>query len=110
MDNIVDASFNIEMVSATDFIITCELTVSKITLSGSGAIYSGEDISSFASSNLLMLGAISQELNILIDNTLSGIFQDADVVALQELPTYENDKFNTEFNVSMYHLHQLILG
>lgn len=101
MDNIVDASFNIEMVSATDFVITCELTVSKITLSGSRATYSGEDISSFASSNLLMLGAISQELNILIDNTLSGIFQDADVVALQDLPTYESDKFNAEFNVSL---------
>ena len=101
IDNTVDASFNIEMESATDLKITCELTVDKITLSGSGATYTGDEISVLETTNQLILGAIAQELSVALDNTLSESFQNADVVALQVLPTYSDGKFHAEFTVNL---------
>ncbi len=101
VDNLVDATFNIELVTATDFKITCELTVSKITLSGREATYSEGEISTIARTDQLLLGAIAQELSTLLGNTLSTTFEDATLQALQVLPTYSDGKFHADYDVNI---------
>lgn len=100
-NNVIKAEFNIELVTATDFKITCELTVTNITLSGSGATYTGAEIETIASTNQMLLGAISQELSTLLGSTISTTFKDAYMLALQVLPTYSDGKFHAEYNVNL---------
>jgi len=100
-DNLIDATFNIDIITATDFRITCELTVSKITLSGSGATYDAGEISTMATTNQLLLGAISQELNTKLGGAISTTFENAEVQALQDIPEYSGGKFNADYDVNI---------
>ena len=104
-DNIIQASFDFQMLSATELAVYVELDVSKITRTGRETSYTAEDISSLASSSstsdLLILGAIENELSILTLETLQNIFQDSKITTLKELPDYENSIFYDEYNVNL---------
>ena len=100
-NNLVNATFNIELVSATNFSINIELIVNKLTLSGSDVSYTGEEIESIANTDPSLLGAIEYELQILIKNTLTQSFEKNNVKSLKVLPNYENNKFYNTFNVDL---------
>ena len=100
-DNLVDASFNIEITSATEFNISVELDVSKITLTGTGTSYTRGQIEALSADNPYVLGAIEHEINILLFNTLLNIFKGAIVKTSSVLPTYENNKFYEKYTVNL---------
>jgi len=101
VENNINAHFDINMISATDFRISCEITVNKIKLSGSGTTYTSNQIESFSTTNPGMLGAISYQLQISINETLSASFKDSEVKALNQIPTYKNGKFYDDFSVNL---------
>jgi hypothetical protein len=101
IENIVEARFNIEIDSATDFKITAEVTVSKLTLTASGTTYTGSEISTIAASNLETLGAIKYVLREMIFKQIDKIFTDAVIIPVELLPSYENEKFYDNFNVNL---------
>jgi len=104
-NNLINATFNIELVSATNFSINIELIVNKLTLSGSGVSYTGEEIEEIANTDQLLLGAIEYELQILIKNTLTQSFEKNNVKSIKVLPNYENNKFFNTFNVDLTSLY-----
>lgn len=101
INNLVDATFNIELASATNFTINIEIIVNKLTLSGSGVTYTGEEIELIANTDQLILGAIEYELQILTKNTLTQSFEKNNVKSLRILPSYENSKFYNNFSVDL---------
>ena len=102
INNLVDATFNIELTSATNFTINIEIKVNKLTLSGNGITYTGEEIESIANTDQLeLLGALEYELQILTKNTLTQSFEKNNVKSLRALPSYENSKFYNNFSVDL---------
>jgi len=107
IENNVDANFDIDMISATDFKINVNFVVNKLTLSGSENVYTGDDIKTIASSNQELLGAIKHELQIMVYNTITKTFnttktaKNAVITASNVLPTYENNKFYNDFIVNL---------
>lgn len=101
INNLVYATFNIDLVSATNFIVNIEIIVNKLTLSGSGVTYTGEEIDSIAKTDQLIFGAIEYELQILTKNTLTQSFDKNNVKSLRVLPTYEKSKFYNNFSVDL---------
>jgi len=101
IDNDIEADFTVQMDSATDFRLTVEIQVNKIKLTGSDTVYTGSEIETISGSNQMMLGAIAQELKVLLTSTVRNTFLNADVTALNVLPSYENQKFNDEYTVNL---------
>ena len=101
IENYIDVDFDVEMQSATSFDITAEVYVNKLTLTGSGTIYTHSDIASIASTNPEMLGAIKQELKILLTTTLSETFKNADISSQNILLDYDNGKFYDQLSVNL---------
>ena len=99
IENHVDAVFNVEMVSATDFRVNVELMVHRIMLSGSGITYTYEEINTL--SDLTILGAIEQELKVLLMNIIKESFKNAEVSSLNVLPAYKNERFYDDFIVNL---------
>jgi hypothetical protein len=89
------------MKSATDFKIGCDISVNKIKLTGSGKTYTSDQIEAISTTNQLLLGAIANELQISINETISKSFEKSIVNALNEIPTYENKKFHDDFTVNL---------
>ena len=98
-DNLIDADFDVEFVSATEFKITAELDVEKITLSVNGRTYDKDGISSIASSDQILLGAISYEVSSQIKNLLNNTFKYAIVEQIQEVSIYQNTLFHDTFSI-----------
>ena len=101
INNIINATFNIELVSATNFSVNVEIIVNKLTLSGSGVTYNSEEIESIAKTDQLILGAIEYELQILTKNTLTQSFEKNNVKSLKILPSYEKSKFYNNFSIDL---------
>jgi len=101
INNDINATFNIELASATNFSVNIEIMVNKLTLSGSGVTYTGEEIDLIATTDPLILGAIEYELQILTKNTLTQSFEKTNVKPLKVLPSYENSKFYNNFSVDL---------
>lgn len=110
-ENDIDANFNINMISATDFKINVSFVVNRLTLSGSETVYTGDDIKTIASSStpemLQMMGAIKHELQILLYDTITKTFnttktnKNALITASNVLPSYVSDKFYNDFTVNL---------
>ena len=98
---VVTGFFSIEMIHGTEFDISVELDVEKIVLTGRDTVYRSTDIEQLANENSLILGAIENELSVLISETLSESFKDAEVHAKNVLPTYQNNKFYDNFVVNL---------
>jgi hypothetical protein len=100
-NNLIDATFNVELASATNFSINIEIIVDKLTLSGSGVTYTGEEIESISTTDQLLLGAIEHELQILTRNTLTQSFDKTSVKSSRVLPSYENSRFYNNFSIDL---------
>jgi len=101
IETVIDAYFNIDLQSATDLVVDYEIYVTKIMLSVGEETYSGTDILEISNTNQVLLGAISQEINILVNGTLSDTFKNARIKSLQVLPDYVNGKFTGQFKVNL---------
>jgi len=100
-ENIVSATFKIDMESATDFKINVEIFVTKLTLSTSEKTYSAEEIKVISNSNSEQMGAIKYALKTMVFNQIQGTFINAKVTSLLELLNYENYNFYDEFIVNL---------
>ncbi|MDH7506578.1 MAG: hypothetical protein QHH15_02160 [Candidatus Thermoplasmatota archaeon] len=112
INNLIYATFNIELLSATNFTVNVEIIVNKITLSGNEGTYTGSEIETISKTDQLILGAIAYELQILTKNTLTQSFAKNNVKSLKAIPTYEKGKFFNGFSVdltpSYFNMHESI--
>ena len=82
----------------TNFSISAEIDVTKITLEASGTTYTGE----YIDNNIVgteTMGAIKYALRSILLNQIKDTFKNADVTPETELPSYENEKFYDSFQV-----------
>ena len=98
-ENIVSATFNIDMQSATDLKINVEATVTKLTLATSGRTYTAQEIKGISSPETM--GAIKYALKTMILDQLKVSFKNARITPTNELLTYENEKFYDEYLVNL---------
>lgn len=101
IENIVSATFNIDMQSATDLKINVEASVINLTLSSSGITYTAQEIKIISSTNPEKMGAIKYALKTMILDQLKASFVNAKVTSSNELLNYENEKFYDEYLVNL---------
>jgi len=101
IENRVDALIDIEFLTGTEFKIYIDMEVSKLALVASGTVYSKDEIKSISVTNPEIMGAIKYALKGLLTNQIKQTFENADVTAKYELPTYENDIFHDEYDVKL---------
>jgi hypothetical protein len=103
IDNYVDATFDIELRSSTDFKISVDMDVNKIT--AFETVYTKTDIQNLASSSIpddaYTLGGIMLILHDLLKNQTQTTFKNANVVPLNTKPTYKDSLFHEEYNVNL---------
>ena len=99
IENRVDANIDVEFVSATDLKINVNMDVSKLYLTASGRSYTREDIQ--AVTNTETMGAIKYALKSYLTTQMQQTFEFADITAITELPSYENDRFYDEYDVNL---------
>ena len=95
IENLVEANFNIELKSATDFKISVTMDVTRAV--AFGTIYDSNDIKNLATStdddDLEARGVIKRDLHEALKNQIETSFEKANVVPLNEKPFYEDDVF-----------------
>lgn len=101
IENIVSATFKIDMESASDLKINVEIFVTKLTLSTIEKTYSAEEIKVISNSNSEQMGAIKYALKTMIFNQIQATFINAKVTSLLELLNYENYNFYDEYIVNL---------
>ena len=97
----ISANINLNITTGTNFTTSIDVNVEKIYLSASGVTYTAEEIASLANNKPEILGAIKYALKNLILNQLKESFKDAKITPLMELPTYENNLFHDEYEISL---------
>lgn len=100
-ENDVIADITIVFSSGTSLHVDLTITVEKITLSASDTWYSGEEIESVSTSNPEIMGAIKYALKGMVTEQLRNTFKNAELIALTELPGYQDHKFYDEYNVTL---------
>jgi hypothetical protein len=99
----VDATFNIEMQSATDFKISVAMDVDRITVFG--MTYDHDDIQDLAASSDVSdiedMGAIKLSLSQLLESQLASTFKDSPVNTVTVKPTYGSGVFSSEYIVNL---------
>jgi len=102
-ESVVDARFDIELETTTDLKISVTMDVSEITVFDN--TYYSSDIQNFAQSTtndaIENMGAIKLRLRQLLEEQVVTSFENANVAALKEKPTYENTVFYDEFGVNL---------
>ena len=101
IENRVDAIIDIEFSTGTAFKINIDMEVSKLTLAASGTVYSKDEIKSISGTNPEIMGAVKYALKGLLTDQIKQTFENADVTAIYELPTYENGIFHDEYDVKL---------
>lgn len=99
INNRIDADIDIQFVSATDLKISIDMDVSKIYLTASGRTYERDDIQSIT--NIEIMGAIKYALKSYLTSQIQQTFEYAEITAINELPSYNNDKFSDEYDVNL---------
>jgi len=101
VDNYIDATFNIELRSATDFKISVAMNVHKIT--AFETVYTNEDIKNLGEKEdgSIIMGSIMQTLHNLLKNQTQTTFKEATVVFSSTIPTYKDSLFHEEYNVNL---------
>ncbi len=100
----VDAVIDIEFVTATDFKISITMDVNLITIYGT-TTYDNSEIQTLGASTtqdaIEDMGTIKGKLRQLIMEQIESSFENADVVAMNKKPTYENSRFFDEVSVNL---------
>ena len=100
--NSVEASFDIEIISATDLKVDCEVTTNIIKVESSEITYSSSDIEeNYTNGNEILLGVIGGQLQTYIKETLRDSFENAEIIPQNDYPVYENGKFHDTFNINL---------
>ena len=103
IDTVVDASFNIELVSATDFKTSIIMSVLQAT--AFGTTYDQTEIIGLATStdrdDIEALGVIKNNLHLSLYNQIKDIFEKAEIIVLNDKPTYSDGKFHEEYSVNI---------
>jgi len=97
-ENIIDSNITINIDDGTNFSISAEIDVTKISLEASGTTYTGEYIENNVVGTETM-GAIKYALRSVLLDQIKDTFENADVTPETELPSYENEKFYDSFKV-----------
>ena len=103
IDSIVNATFTVEMISATDFKINIEMDVDRISVFGT--TYDSSSIQTLAASSevtdIETMGAIKLSLDQMIDSQIEEIFEGATVDALSGRPSYAAGLFESDYSVNL---------
>jgi len=100
LESRVDATFNINFLTATELNLDVSMDVSEITLI-SGSVYTGTEIQALANTDSEMLPVIKYALKLILTDQIEQTFEKATVTTLNEIPSYEDGKFNDDFNVNL---------
>jgi len=102
-ENIISASFDIELESATDLKIDVSIVVTKITLPASGTSYTGAEIATISTTDSETMGSIKYALKAMLKEQIDQIFPEgnADITILNKLPSYTNEVFQDEYNINL---------
>lgn len=103
IENYVNANFDIEMKSATDFKISIYMDVIQAVVFGTK--YDSFGVKDLATStnpdDIEDLGVIKNNLRNALSNQLSDSFEGADIASLQKKPVYQSNQFFDEFEVNL---------
>ena len=100
LESRVDATFNINFLTATELNLDVSMDVGEITLI-SGSVYTGTEIQALANTDSEMLPVIKYALKLILTDQIEQTFKKATVTTLNEIPSYEDGKFNDDFNVNL---------
>jgi len=99
----VNANFGINFETATDLKISAAMDVNEITVFTT--TYNGNEIQNLAQNTTIdaieTMGAIKLRLRDLLKNQIETSFENANTAAINNKPTYENNKFYDEFSVNL---------
>lgn len=98
-NGIVDASFNIEIVTGTYLKISVTLDVQEITVFGS--TYDKNGIHAVSNNDPETMGAIKLRLLQILRDQIKSLFNDVNILILERKPTYENFLFYDEFYINL---------
>ncbi len=102
-ESIVDATFNIEMETATDLKLSVTMSVYEMIVFDK--TYDNSEIHNLATSTNLSdaqtLGAIKLNLRNLLKNQIKKSFENATVFALNDMPSYEDTHFHDDYSVNL---------
>ncbi len=94
IDNLVDATFNIEFITGTDLNIEITIDAQKLT---TDKAFTAEEIKSASPQQL---GALGYLLYIMLENQLGVTFENAEIKDF-EIPIFDGYVFTEELNVSL---------
>lgn len=100
IENSVEATFNIRLISGTELEVNVSMDVSQVVLV-SDNIYTREMIQTLASTGSELLPAIKYELKEMLVDQIKQTFGEEAVFSIYELPSYVNDKFYDDFYVNL---------
>lgn len=98
--DIINTDIRIEMKSGTNLSIETELSVVRFSLEASGTTYTNEDIKNNIDGTETM-GAIKYALRSILLSQIRETFKNAEIRPINELPSYQNEKFHDEFQASL---------
>ena len=101
LDDNIDAVFEIEILSGTEFKINITADVKKIFLDANGITYDKDDIIKISENNSEVLGAIKYALKNSITSQIIVIFTEADIHSLNELPSFNDGFFYDEYLINL---------
>ena len=103
IDTFVDATFDIEVETATYFKIAVTMNVNQITVFGK--TYNSAEIQTLASSmntsDMQDMGAIKFNLIQLLDNQITATFEEDSIGNLGKRPTYKDGAFHHDYTVNL---------
>ena len=94
MENLVEATFNIEFVTATEFHIEVTMDAQKLTLDET---YTADEIKS---ASLEDIGVFKALLYQMLQRQLEGTFNGAEILNFTR-PTFDGNKFNEELDIKL---------
>ena len=96
---IANATFNIEMISATDFKTNIEISVMSAV--AFGEIYDAAEIQGLVSSDPEALGVIKNNIHISVGEQLENVFGNDNIHPQLNRPTYEDNLFHEEYIINL---------
>ncbi len=102
-NDLVEANIILDMNNGTNLTASVEITVSRIFLEASDKTYTKTDIENIANDNSKahLMGALSYAIRSDMLSQIRDSFENAEVLPIKELPSYENGKFLDNFNIKL---------
>jgi hypothetical protein len=97
----IDATFNIDIKSGTEFIVNLIADVKTIRLEASETSYKKNDIILISENDSEKMGAIKYDLKNSFTNQIRTIFDKSDIHSLNELPLFNNGLFYDTYSINL---------